>query len=184
MISKKLWLRITSIVITLLILLAILFYLNINGENVSAERLEEIAHDNLIILLILLLIIMFVQNLLNFIPIVVVMSLNVTLLGLWYGYLFSLLTSVTSSTIIFYSFRIIFIDFKANEKYEKYTKKIEKNGFLFVLIARLIPVMPTNVINIAAGLSSIKPRHFIFATLIGNAIYTLLISIASFNIFS
>jgi uncharacterized membrane protein YdjX (TVP38/TMEM64 family) len=158
--------------------------LGVDIENISDEHIKELAHDNIYLLLIILFGIMFLQNLLNFFPIVLVISLNVSLLGLWGGYLFSLFCSVVASTIIFLVIRYMFIDMKAAPKYEKYTKKIEKNGFLYVLIARLIPIMPTNVINIASGLSSIKLRHYTLATILGHAIYSFIIAAASFNIFS
>ena len=156
----------------------------VNIEDISDEHIKDLAKDNIYLLLTILFGIMFLQNLLNFFPIVLVISLNVSLLGLWGGYLFSLFCSVIASTIIFLVIRNMFSDMKAAPKYEKYTEKIGKNGFLYVLIARLIPIMPTNVINIASGLSSIKLTHYTLATILGHAIYSLIISAASFNIFS
>lgn len=158
--------------------------LGVDIENVSDEHVKELAHDNIYLLLTILFGIMFLQNLLNFFPIILVISLNVSILGLWGGYLFSLFCSVVASTIIFLIIRYMFMDMKAAAKYEKYTKKIEKNGFLYVLIARLIPIMPTNVINIASGLSSIKLTHYTLATILGHALYIFVIAAASFNIFS
>ena len=176
--------RVLILIGALLTIFIVFQILGVDIENISDEHIKDLAHDNIYLLLIILLGIMFLQNLLNFFPIVLVISLNVSLLGLWGGYLFSLFCSVFASTIIFLIIRYMFINMKAAPKYEKYTKKIEKNGFLYVLIARLIPIMPTNVINIASGLSSIKLQHYTLATILGHAIYSFIIAAASFNIFS
>lgn len=175
---------IRAIILTIA-LIAIFVMLKISGidiENISDEHIKEMAHDNIYLLLTILFGIMFLQNLLNFFPIILVITLNVSILGLWGGYLFSLFCTVIASTIIFLVIRYMFIDMKAAPKYEKYTEKIGKNGFLYVFIARLIPIMPTNVINIASGLSSIRLTHYVLATILGHAIYIFIISAASFNI--
>ena len=182
--KNKFIVRAIILICFLLTIFGIFQILGIEIENISEEHIKDLAHDNIYLLLTILFGIMILQNLLNFFPIVLVISLNVSILGLWGGYLFSLLCSVVASTIIFIIIRYMFIDMKATAKYEKYTKKIEKNGFLYVLIARLIPIMPTNVINIASGLSSIKLTHYTLATILGHAIYSFIIAAASFNIFS
>ncbi|WP_332645623.1 TVP38/TMEM64 family protein [Lysinibacillus sp. 54212] len=44
---------------------------------------------------------------------------------------------------------------------------LERNGFLAVLIARLIPIMPSAAINLIVGISNISMTSFILATIIG-----------------
>ncbi|MCP4482379.1 MAG: TVP38/TMEM64 family protein [bacterium] len=46
-------------------------------------------------------------------------------------------------------------------------KLISKNGFLAVLIMRLIPIFPWDVVNYSSGLCDIKIRDYLLATLIG-----------------
>lgn len=184
MIKRKFVLRIIYLLLLFILIFILFRFLGINKESISEEKIRELAHDNIFLLLIILFGLMFLQNLLNFVPIVLVISINVSLLGLYTGYLFSLICSVIASTVIFLIIRYLFIDMKAKPKYKKYTEKIEQNGFLYVLIARLIPIMPTNIINIASGLSSIKPTHYILATIIGHALYSFVISAISFNIFN
>lgn len=46
-------------------------------------------------------------------------------------------------------------------------QNIRKNGFNYLLAARLVPVFPFWAVNIAAGLIGIPPRTFIFATFLG-----------------
>lgn len=129
-----------------------------------------------------MLVIMVLQNLFTFIPLVLVIATNITLFGFWNGYLYGCFCSVIGSTLIFLSIRYLFQDAFSNSKTKKYQEKIEKNGFLFGLSGRVLPFMPTNLINIASGLSSIKTSHFVIATTVGNMIYGLVLASASFSI--
>lgn len=44
---------------------------------------------------------------------------------------------------------------------------LEKNGFLAVLVTRLIPVFPSSLVNLAGAVARISTRTFVIATLIG-----------------
>ena len=182
--KRKLIVRVLIITVIISTLFAITQYNDLNLDNLTPERIRALTHNNIMLILIVMFGIMLLQNLLNFIPLVLVMSANVALFGLWKGFLFSLICSVVASTIIFIIFRYLFKDFKAPSKFESYRMKLENNGFLVVLIARLIPIMPTNIINMVAGVSSIKLVHYVIATFIGNGIYALIISSALFKLFT
>lgn len=45
--------------------------------------------------------------------------------------------------------------------------KLDQNGFKVILFMRLIPIFPWEVINYASGLSKMKYRDYILATMIG-----------------
>lgn len=53
------------------------------------------------------------------------------------------------------------------EKVQKFDQMIGRNGFVAVLFSRLIPVIPTPVVNLYSGLSPILFSHYIVATAIG-----------------
>lgn len=184
MLKRKLLLRVLVITFIISSLFAFIQTSNLQLDNLTPERIRAISNNNIFLILFVMFGIMFLQNLLNLVPIILVMSANVALFGLWKGFLFSLICSVVASTIIFIIFRYVFKEFKAPSKFDSYRDKIEKNGFLYVLIARLIPIMPTNIINMVSGVSSIKLSHYILATIIGNGIYALIISSALFSLFS
>ena len=114
---------------------------------------------------------MSLQNLFTFIPLILVITINIALFGFWKGYFYSCFCSVIGSTAIFLSIRYLFPTLFSSTKLQKYEQKVEKNGFLFVLSGRILPFLPTNLINIISGLSSMKLSHFIFATTLGNMIY-------------
>ena len=52
-------------------------------------------------------------------------------------------------------------------KAKEFQEKLDKNGFKVILFIRLIPLIPWEIVNYASGLSQIKYRDFILATMIG-----------------
>ncbi len=53
------------------------------------------------------------------------------------------------------------------DKLERWYAIGEKQGFTFFLIAFLLPIFPTDVMNFVAGLSGIPPRKFLAANFLG-----------------
>lgn len=50
---------------------------------------------------------------------------------------------------------------------ERVDKGLERNGFWYVLSARLIPLLPFGITTMALGLSAISLKHFALATVVG-----------------
>ncbi|MBU0749910.1 VTT domain-containing protein, partial [Patescibacteria group bacterium] len=50
---------------------------------------------------------------------------------------------------------------------QKYKHELEKNGFQTVLFLRMVPLFPFDFVNYACGLTNIKYRTYLVATLIG-----------------
>ena len=46
-------------------------------------------------------------------------------------------------------------------------EKLRREGFTTLLLMRLVPIIPYNVLNYAAGLAAIRPRDYILATFLG-----------------
>ena len=46
-------------------------------------------------------------------------------------------------------------------------KRIEKRGFITVLLLRLIPIFPYNILNYGLGLTDVRKRAYISATVLG-----------------
>lgn len=164
---------------------SILLILNKSGitvSDLSPETILTIAHHNTLLVLIIMLVVMVLQNLFTFIPLILVITINMALFGFWKGYFYSCFCSVIGSTAIFLSIRYLFPNLFSSTKLQKYEHKIEKNAFLFVLSGRILPFLPTNLINIVSGLSTMKVSHFISATTIGNMIYGFVLASASFSV--
>lgn len=64
----------------------------------------------------------------------------------------------------------------------KYFTLIEKNGFLAVLLGRIIPVLPSAGINLIAGISNVNLGAFIAATFLGKLPTILAYSLAGHQI--
>lgn len=176
---------IVRILIYIAIVLSILLILYANGirlKELSPEMIKKIAHDNILNILIIMLVVMTMQNLFTFIPLILVISINIALFGFWKGYLYSAFCSTVGSTLIFFLIRYLFPSLFSTAMLEKYKDKVEKNGFLFVLSARVMPFLPTNITNIVSGLSTVKASHFFLAAAIGNFTYGLVLASASFSV--
>jgi uncharacterized membrane protein YdjX (TVP38/TMEM64 family) len=90
--------------------------------------------------------------------------------GMYLGTLYTTLGALLGSTTAFYIAR--FLGREAVEKILKgkmqsFEEGIEKRGFLIILILRLIPIIPFNVISYGAGLTKVKFLDYIVATMIG-----------------
>lgn len=179
---RKLIIRISIYIALVLTLLISLKLSGFKVSNLSVDTVLEAANHNIVLILIIMLFIMLLQNLFTFIPLVLVITINISIFGFWIGYLYSCFCSVIASTLIFLSIRYLFSNVFTSSKFHKYNEKIEENGFRFVLFGRILPFLPTNLINIVSGLSSMKITHFISATTVGNMIYGLVLSTASFSV--
>ena len=61
---------------------------------------------------------------------------------------------------------------------KKYLALIEKNGFIAVLLGRIIPILPSAGINLIAGISNVNLGAFIAATFLGKLPTILAFSLA------
>lgn len=99
--------------------------------------------------------------------------------GLSFGFLegtiLTLIGAMINSTIMFILANVLAKDmvtkYLSNKLPAKWWNKFyraeKKEGFIIVLICRLIPIMPYNVINYISGLTNIKFGSYFIATLIG-----------------
>ncbi|MPQ45220.1 TVP38/TMEM64 family protein, partial [Clostridium tarantellae] len=90
--------------------------------------------------------------------------------GLMNGYIYTTIGALLGSSISFYISRLLGRTI-VKKVFEKKLKNIEdlinKKGFIMILILRLIPLFPFDLISYGSGLTSIKFKDYFFATLIG-----------------
>ena len=55
------------------------------------------------------------------------------------------------------------------------SRRIAKRGLIAVVVARMLPIAPFTVINLIAGASHIRFRHFVLGTILGMAPGTLIL---------
>src|SRR5690606_35752033 len=79
--------------------------------DVDLERIQELAQDNLFMILLITLGLAVLQNMLTVIPLILLISLNISLFGLMNGYLWSWLTSIIGASIAFVIYRFWLQDY-------------------------------------------------------------------------
>ncbi|UJF35250.1 TVP38/TMEM64 family protein [Paenibacillus hexagrammi] len=65
----------------------------------------------------------------------------------------------------------------------QFSERMEKQGFFYVLIGRLIPILPSSAINYAAGLTRMPFTQFLYGTLLGKAPIVFLESMIAHDLF-
>ncbi len=102
----------------------------------------------------------------------IISAVSGLLFGTLPGTLLAMVAATTSAFIPFYLARSLGRDWvekriKSEKLQEAYEKSEGRGGFLFVLLMRLIPVLPWEVQNYVAGLTKVGIPVFIVGTLIG-----------------
>lgn len=91
----------------------------------------------------------------------------------WLAVLLVFASQVTGSTLAFLFARYLGRDFVKTlldtrfSKLKIYDDGLEKNGFKFVLLLRLIPLFPFNGLNIGLALTKVRFRDYFLATILG-----------------
>lgn len=65
----------------------------------------------------------------------------------------------------------------------QFSKKMEAHGFIYSLLGRLIPVIPSSALNMAAGLTRTRFSHFLLGTCFGKFPMILLESMIAHDLF-
>lgn len=112
------------------------------------------------------------QTIFPFLPFVIVAGANVLTFGMFEGFVINYTMACLGATISF-----LFARYMGHEWVERklakypltveFNKRMESNGFLYVLIGRFIPIIPSTAINMGAGVTRVKFKQFILATIIG-----------------
>jgi len=134
--------------------------------------------------LLFMALVMLIQNSLTIFPLILVITINITLFGFINGFLWSWLTSVMASIIVYYGVRYIFQEMIIEKFNKSLIEKVDANGFAYVLQGRLFPFIPTSLINILSGLSTIRVVPFTIATAIGNFLYFFVLALIPAGILS
>jgi len=105
-------------------------------------------------------------------PYSIMVVLGGSLFGHLFAFAYSMIATFISATLAFYIGRFAGIDMVKKllkGKAEKVDLNIEKHGFKIILLMRVSIIFPFDIVNYAAGLSKVKYRDFILATMLGVA---------------
>lgn len=174
--------------ITLLVTFFLLFILNRDLFHLILEgdidTIRSHFANNLLKAYVIMGIIMVIQNSFTIIPLILVITINITLFGIVYGFLWSWLTSIIAAVLVFISVRYLFKDRLLNRFRSENLTNIEKRGFAYVFHARIFPFVPTSLINILAGVTAIRFKHFLFGTMVGNFLFFIFLALIPAGILS
>lgn len=181
----KTWIKLASFALIAVLLIVVWhtdFVSNLLSGDPEAGR--HISEDSKYLFLGLMLLLMIIQNLFTVIPFILLITMNVSVLGFSGGYLWSWTSSIVAGVISFLTARYWLQEFFAKWLKPALRDRIEDNAFWVVFIGRVFPFIPTSVVNVAAGLSSVGMRPFLYATVVGNMIYIFVLALVPLGIMS
>lgn len=125
---------------------------------------------------------MIMQSIIAPLPAFLITVANANLFGWWQGALLSWVSAMAAAGICFYLARILGRDLVVKITSEQGLDKIEqffaRYGKHTILIARLLPFMPFDIVSFAAGLTAMGVGEFLLATGAGQLPATLIYSYA------
>jgi uncharacterized membrane protein YdjX (TVP38/TMEM64 family) len=104
------------------------------------------------------------------VPQFMLIAAAVVAFGAWSGFAYSWVGTMVSALIGFYLGRIAgarTLDTFSGEGLRQFMELVGRNGFFASLIVRLVPSAPFIVVNMAAGVTPMRLRHFALGTAIG-----------------
>lgn len=105
-----------------------------------------------------------------FLPGSVLTLVGGALFGPIWGTLYNLSGATAGATLAFLVSRYLASDWveqKTSGKFKQLRQGVEKEGWRFVALVRLVPLFPFNLLNYALGLTRIKLSHYIVASYLG-----------------
>lgn len=110
-------------------------------------------------------------SVLGFIPSVFITAANITVFGFEKGLILSYLGEIAGAVVSFWLYRKGIQTFKPKFTRNRWVMQLQKSqgfhAFWMILMLRLLPFIPSGVINLTAALSKTGVMIFFFATSIG-----------------
>jgi phospholipase D1/2 len=151
-----------------------LLYFVFYGQDVSVATIYEFAAPLGIWLPIYFILLYILASI--FFPTTPFMAMAGFIFGFKFGLLYTTIAGFVSAFITFYISRELgrsFIDeilsIKFLDSVEKLDEKIARHGVTTVMVLRILPIMPFNVLNLLMGVSKVRTRDYALGTLVGLA---------------
>lgn len=93
-----------------------------------------------------------------------------TLFGVFWGSVYTMIGAVCGASLSFFIARYLGRDWVlklVRHKGQWFEEGVERQGFLIILVLRLVPLIPFDIISYGAGLSKIKFKDFLAGSIIG-----------------
>ena len=111
-------------------------------------------------------------NAIGFPPAIIFSTANTLIFGIVPGIVLSVIAETVGVTISFILLRFFFRDtakkvIQKNKRLKSLDKYSSKNGFTVMLIARMVPYVPSGILNAAGALSAMSLSDYFLASLVG-----------------
>jgi uncharacterized membrane protein YdjX (TVP38/TMEM64 family) len=121
-------------------------------------------------------------------PYLIIAGANVLVFGLTYGFLINWGGALIGATLSFFvarklGQRWVQKKWKDQKQVHWFNQQIKHRGFLVIMLARMVPIIPPSLINVLGGISKIKFPTYFFATLIGKLPAVWIGSVISYDLF-
>ena len=157
----------------LVVLLGAAFYV-VNytelGKSFSPEKISSAINEFDPVLVRLLYVLLYVIGTALLVPGLLLSFIGALLLGVWEGTLYTWIGATLGATLAFWIAKALgrdFVEQLLGGKLQALDQRIRERGFTGLLIIRLVPLFPFNVVNFGCGLTSLRTRTYVTATAIG-----------------
>jgi uncharacterized membrane protein YdjX (TVP38/TMEM64 family) len=169
-------------IVSILIVLSIILF-GFTQKDVLIELVKQGGPYSVLISMLMIAICVFFP----IVPFTVLGAMIGAFFGASKGLMISYTGAMIGTLLFFFISRYGFKDWAQNrlQKYPKameYQELLNRNSFIAILVARLIPVLPAPVFNSACGLSKVDWKIFFFASAIGKIPNIFIVSFAGANI--
>ena len=131
----------------------------------------------------------FIEAFLPFLPLVVIVILNINSYGIIVGFLVSYTASVAGSYLVFLIVRNLFRQpaqryIEKHDKLNRMLKFIDERGFTFLFILLSLPFTPSSIVNVITALSNIRRHVYLYILLASKFIMILSMTLVGYDITS
>ncbi|MHB8063836.1 MAG: TVP38/TMEM64 family protein [Ruminiclostridium sp.] len=126
-----------------------------------------------------------VRPLAVFIPITFITLISGSLYGPIYGFLLAMASIIISSNVAFLISRYLgksFFERLIKKRVDRINLRVEKSGFKIIFFMRIAGVFPLDILSYAAGLTKVRYRDFMLATILGSMAETFSVANMGHNI--
>jgi len=145
-------------------------YMSLENIKAHTEYIKNFIADNYVLSVIIYITILIAASFLS-IPITVMLNLVAGFFfGVFAGALYANIGTVLGASLSFLTFRYLlgnFVREKYADKLKDFNAHIEKKGYSYLLALQFFPATPIMLINICAGLTSLRLWTFMWTTSVG-----------------
>ncbi|MDR5584547.1 TVP38/TMEM64 family protein [Paenibacillus larvae] len=169
---KRFWYLLLVVILTVLLFVYVSARTGFRFSQINAERFTEYMESLGLAGRLLGIVLVVAQTFFPFVPFVLVAGANVAIFGMKWGFVVNYSMSCLGAVLAFYVARYYAHDWVVRKIshfpfVQSFNKRLSTDGFFYIFMGRLIPILPSSAISFGAGLTQISFRYFLWATIIG-----------------